>query len=300
MIHQVARAFAIRCVGAEVHEIEFMPWGGSCVTDLDASNRLAPFAHAAGLFANGMLFLMGFILLHQTDQYAAINPFRPQHFDINDAQVSALRIFSWVNFQLVLVNLIACYPFDGAKIVRSVIANFQLPLTKYRTETAIMLIGHAFAFTLIGTGIVLMTRNYDPGIRAMGPTWGILLVAGITLFFAARYSMVLETTENEHWDDREQKEFAFMFDTMGSAETKQDDDRESLAYSQWLSEKQEERRRFDLDREFEEDSWADRVLEKLHANGGDIECLTDPERGVLNRFSERVRRRREQGVIEGS
>ena len=301
VIHQAAHAFAITCLGAEVHEIEFMPWGGHCVSDLDDSNPLAPLAHSAGLFANGMLFLMGFVLLHQTDQSTAINPFQPQHFNTNSPQVSALRIFSWVNFQLMLVNLIACYPFDGARIVRSVIANFQLPLTKYRTETAIMLIGHAFAFALIGTGIVLMARNYEPGLRATGPSWVVLLIAGVTLFFSARHSMIQETSENEEpWEDRDQKEFAFIFDTMSTAETKTDDERESLAYSQWLSEKQEERRKFDLDREYEEDSWADRVLEKLHAHGGDLSCLTDPERGVLDRFSERVRRRREQGVIEGS
>ena len=301
VIHQAAQAFGISCVGGEVHEVEFMPWGGNCISDLDDSNPLAPLAHSSGLFANGMLFLMGFVLLYQTDHIAAINPFQPQRFDINNPQVSALRIFSWVNFQLMLVNLIACHPFDGAKVVRSVIANFQLPLTKYRTETAIMLIGHAFAFTLLGIGIILMARNYEPGIRATGPAWVVLLIAGVTLFFSARNSMIVETTENqEPWDDRQQKEFAFMFDTMGAAETRHGDERESLAYSQWLSEKQEERRRFDLDRDFEEDSWADRVLEKLHANGGDLGCLTDPERGVLNRFSERVRRRREHGVIEGS
>ena len=301
LIHQTALAFGISCVGAEVQEIEIMPWGGSCVSDLDDSNPLAPFAHAAGLFANGMLFLMGFVLLYQTDQFTTVNPFQPQRFDMNNSQVSALRIFSWVNFQIMLVNLVACHPFDGAKIVRSIIANFQLPLTKYRTETAIMLIGHAFAFTLIGTGIVLMTRNYEPGIRATGPAWVVLLVAGVTLFFSARYSMIVETSENEEpWIDHDHKEFAMMFDTMSTAEITHDDDRESFAYSQWLSEKQEERRRFNIDREFEEDSWADRVLEKLHANGGDLECLTDPERGVLNRFSERVRRRRDQGVIENS
>lgn len=299
--HQAANAFGVSCMGAEVREIEFMPWGGNCVSDLDNSDPLAPLAHAAGVFANGMLFLMGFVLLSQVDQSTAINPFQPQRFDINSPQISALRIFSWVNFQLMLVNLIPCHPFAGARIVRSVIANFQLPLTKYRTETAIMLIGHAFAFALIGCGIILMVRNYEPGIRVVGPAWGVLLVAGVALFFSARYSMIVETSESDElWDDREPKEFDFMYDTISSAGTKQEDDRESLAYSQWLSEKQEERRRFDLDREFEEDSWADRVLEKLHANGGDLECLTAPERGVLNRFSERVRRRREQGVTESS
>lgn len=305
VVHQAAHAFGIICVGAEVHDVEFMPWGGKCLSDMDDSTLSALLAHSTGLFASGMLFLMGFVLLYQTGQFttlvSAINPFQPHRFDINNPEITALRIFTWVNFQLVLVNSIACHPFDGARIVRCAIGSFQLPLSKYRTETAIMLIGHAFAFALIGTGIVLMARNYDPGIRVLGPTWVLLLVAGVTMFFSARYSMIMETTENEEpWEEFEEDEFNSMFETMEARELRHDNAGESFAYSQWLSEKQEARRKYDLECELEEDSWADRILEKLHANGGDLDCLTDPERGVLNRFSERVRRRREQGVTETS
>lgn len=301
LVHQTAKAFGISCVGGEVHEIELTPWGGNCSSDLDDSSLLSVFAHAAGIFANGMLFLMGFVLLCQTDQFSGINPFRPTRFDINNPQITALQIFTWVNFQLMLVNVVACYPFDGARIVRAIIASFQLPLSKYRSEKAIMLIGHAFAFALIGTGIILMVRNYEPGIQVAGPSWMVLLVAGVTLFFSARYSMIVETTESEEpWEELEDQEFGMMFDMLESQELSLEGDQESFAYSQWLSEKQEARRRYELELEVEEDGWADRVLEKLHAHGGDLACLTEPERGVLDRFSARVRRRRGQGVTKSS
>ena len=99
-----------------------------------------------------------------------------------------------------------------------------------------------------------------------------------------------------------------MFDTMESREVSREvsrelsleGDQDSFAYSQWLVEKREARRRYELEVEVEEDVWADRVLEKLHSFGGDLDCLTGPERGVLDRFSARVRRRREQGVTERS
>ena len=301
LVHQAVKAFSISCLGAEVHEVEFTPWGGTCVSDLEDSSVGSVFANAAGLFTNGMLFLLGFVLLYQTDQFAVVNPFRPMRFDINNSQVTALQIFSWVNFQLMLVNLIACHPFDGAKIARSAIASFELPLSKYRSEKAIMLIGHAFAFALIGTGIILMVRNYEPGIQVAGPSWMVLLAAGVTLFFSARYSMIVETTENEEpWEEFKGQDFGMMFDMLDDREECFEGDQDSFAYSQWLTEKREARRRYDLEVEVEEDVWADRVLEKLHSHGGDLDCLTGSERGVLERFSARVRRRREQGVTEQS
>ena len=301
LLHQTVKAFSIICTGCDVHEIELTPWGGNCISDLEDSDISSVFVNASGMFANGMLFLFGFVLLYQTDQFAGINPFRPTRFDINNPQVTALQIFTWVNFQLLLVNLIACYPFDGAKIARSAIASFELPLSKYRSEKAIMLIGHACAFALIGIGVIFMVRNYEPGIRVAGPSWMLFLVAGVTLFFAARYSMVEETTENEEpWEELEDQDFGMMFDMLEGREVNLEGDQESFAYSQWLSEKQDARRRYELELEVEEDVWADRVLEKLHSHGGDLDCLTDPERGVLERFSARVRRRRENGVTEKS
>ena len=301
LIHQAVKAFSVRCFGADVHEIELTPWGGNCISDLENSSISSVFANSAGLFANGMMFLFGFILLHQVDQVTGINPFRPTRFDMNNAQITALQIFTWVNFQLMMVNLIACHPFDGAKIARSAIANFEMPLSKYRSEKAIMLIGHACAFALIGIGVILMVRNYELGIRIAGPSWMVLLAAGVTLFFSARYSMIVETTENgEPWEELEDQEFGMMFDMLEGRELSLEGDQESFAYSQWLSEKQEARRRYELELEVEEDGWADSVLEKLHSHGGDLNCLTDPERGVLDRFSARVRRRREQGLTESS
>ena len=73
------------------------------------------------------------------------------------------------------------------------------------------------------------------------------------------------------------------------------DDGDNTAYSQWLTEKQEARRELELQREEEEDRQADAILEKLH-NGGGFASLSEDEKAVLRRVSERIRRRRQQGV----
>jgi hypothetical protein len=124
-----------------------------------------------------------------------------------------------------------------------------------------------------------------------------MLIAGTVLFFAARHSMMVETFEPEDvWGDLRDYEFNSMYDTAMFHDFSEVSDDENMAYSQWLSEKQEERRRSQLDLELEEDSLADLILEKLHLHGGDLSCLTDSERSILHRFSERVRRRRQETV----
>ena len=72
------------------------------------------------------------------------------------------------------------------------------------------------------------------------------------------------------------------------------DETENSAYSQWLTEKRDERREDQQQVEAEEDRHADEILKKLH--GGSLSSLTEEERSILDRVSARIRRRRQQGV----
>ncbi len=90
-----------------------------------------------------------------------INPFRPNQFEIGQWQISLVKIATWANFQLLLVNLIPCFPFDGAAIVRATVFAMNPDLPKLRLESAIMVMGHAVAFTMIG--LAWLVRDYNPG-----------------------------------------------------------------------------------------------------------------------------------------
>ena len=132
-------------------------------------------------------------------------------------------------------------------------------------------------------------------LGSIRPAWLFLLLGGVVLLFATRYSMVMETGEfDEDWNDFDELEYNSFYDSSMYLESPMEND--NIAYSQWLSEKQEARRQQELLIEQEEDEQADSILEKLHSSGGDLECLTPEERGILHRFSERIRRRRQQSV----
>ena len=136
-------------------------------------------------------------------------------------------------------------------------------------------------------------RLYEP--TGQHPGWVLALLAGIALLFAARYSLQQETAEyEEEWREFDDLEYGSIYDSSLYLESPGDHD--NIAYSQWLTEKQEERRQEQLLLEAEEDELADGILEKLHQHGGDLSCLDPEERRILDRFSERIRRRRQQSV----
>ena len=298
VLHELAHVFAAASIGGRTDEVVLMPWGGNSEMVLPNQGYAALVAHFAGPFVNGMLFLLGLTLLVQT-QYASlaqlINPFRPHRFNPSDWQVSVVEIFTWVNFQLMAVNLIPCFPFDGARIVRTLIEGSGIDRPRYWIETAIRLIGNATAFGMIFLAGILFYRSYEPG--NIQPGWLYVSLGGITLLFAAKYSMFQETADaDEEWREFDELEYSSLYETDSSLYLDAASESENLAYSQWLIEKQESRLEAQRLQEQEEDERADAILEKLHANGGNLGCLTDEERMILDRFSERIRKRRQQSV----
>lgn len=292
-IHELAHLFTIANLGGHVNRVVLMPWGGNSDLVLPTNSRVKNVIYLAGPFVNGVIFLMGATLLVQnghSDLSALMNPFKPFGFDLFEWQVSIAKIVTWVNFQLLVVNLIPCFPFDGANLVRSTITGLNYGLPKARIESAVMVLGHAVAFTMIGLSLLLRDYHFGPVDYA----WTSLLLGGIVLVFAARYSFDEQTKITvEDWEDEPDSEYESFFDDSNQSGFDFSMEQDSV-YSQWLVEKQEERLQLELQREEEEDRLADDILKKLHGDG--ISSLSPEERLLLDRVSARIRRRRQQGV----
>ena len=293
LIHELAHAFAISNLGGHVNNFVLVPWGGISDFALPPGANSRAVIHCAGIFANCMILLMSAGLLIQTEQAGLmelVNPFRPHRFNLESSAVSFFKIASWVNFQLIIFNLLPCYPLDGAKIVRAMIDTLELGLPRVRIETAIKLIGHMVAFAFIGSAWIC-TGIEVPG--PIQPIWLPMLLIGITLIFTARYSLYVETKHaGTDWDDIENMDYGSIYSESALFDFREDS--EINQYSQWLTEKQESRRELDLRIENEEEVMADVILDKLHQEG--ISSLSEDEKMILQRVSERIRRRREEGV----
>jgi len=215
---------------------------------------------------------------------------RPHRFDLANWEVSFFKIVTWVNFQLMIVNLLPCYPLDGAKMVRAMIDTAEIDLPRVRVETAIKLIGHMVAFAFIGSAWICGDLDIEAPIQ---PIWLPMLLIGITLLFTAKYSLHVETNRaGGDWDELEDMDYGSIYSETAFFDL--DDEVDGTEYSQWLQEKQEARREIDTRIEMEEEKLADKILDKLHKDG--ISSISDEEQLILQRVSERIRRRREEGV----
>ncbi|MDA7918633.1 site-2 protease family protein [bacterium] len=292
LLHETAHIFASTNLGGRIDSITLFPWGGIDESSAPSQPHAKAVVSLAGPFANFVIFLFGTTLLIQSDHsdiWSLINPLAPHRFTAAEWQISLTEIVIWVNFQLAFFNSLPCHPFDGVEIVRAWISSLNPDASKFRMESAIRLIGNAVAFAFIG--FAWFFRDIQTG--PIQPTWILFLLTGITLLFSSNTAMQFALRKNaesalapqvKKQDDQNPIESFFAFPAY------EDDS----AYSQWLSEKQDARREDESKREQEEDERADKILEKLH-NGG-IASLHDEEKLILDRVSERIRRRRQQGV----
>ena len=291
LVHELAHVFALTNLGGLVNNIVLTPWGGNSDFSLPEDTKGQLTVCLAGPFFNGCLFVLGATLLLQTD-YSTLgeltNPFSPIAFDMNMWEVSLMKIVSWINFQLMLINLIPCFPFDGAGVMRAIVNRITTEASFVRREATLLVIGQATGWTMIGLGWILSDYHLSP-IR---PVWFLFLVVGISLLFAARYSYHQQMAMvDDLWDESDELECDSIYGDTPFFDL-QDDDQST--YSQWLIEKQEERERMEREQEMREESKADEILKKLHREG--IESLSEEEKGILNRVSARLRRRRQSEV----
>lgn len=172
--------------------------------------------------------------------------------------------------------------------MRAIVNRISTEASFVRRESTLLVIGQATGWTMIGLAWVLSGYHHSP-IR---PVWFLFLSVGISLIFAARYSYQQQMSlVDELWDESDDLEYDSIYGDSSFFDA-QDDDHST--YSQWLIEKQEERERMEREQERREESTADEILKKLHRDG--IESLSEEEKGILNRVSARLRRRRQSEV----
>lgn len=292
LIHELAHVFAVNNLGGHIRSMVLMPWGGNSDFVYPEPTGSRVIAHLAGPFVNGFIFVIGAMLLLQAgnqDLFSIINPFGPHALDANDWERSLITIVTWVNFQIFAVNLIPCFPFDGVEILRSMFESVNAELSRIKIETTLMAIGHLVGVAMIGIAWLLPQEAYTSSLTA---PWVILVIAGITLIFCSKYACHVEISEivPEDWDELDDLEG---YDPFYDDDDPSVDFADDEQYSQWLNEKRAEREQLERELEEEEERRADEILKKLHQDG--MPSLSDEDKSLLARVSERIRRRR-QGV----
>ena len=289
ILHEMAHAYAAVNLGGALRSIVVSPWGGQSDIILPPQPRAQLAVHCAGPFLHLLLFTLGAFLLVVTGPThigQLMNPLAPLPVRSGLVDISLIQIATWVNFQMLLVNLLPVAPFDASRIMRSSVLSYNPDVSGRRLESAIMLIG-----CMIGALAIAFTwplREFNQG--PIQPTWFVLACTGIVLIFMARYDF-------HKWEKNQDNEFS-MLDELMQYDSLEEDFLEAFSdyngdqevLHDWIADQAPGSELAERSVAIDEEHRVDVILEKLHKFG--IERLTEDERTFLNRISQQYRRRR--------
>ena len=191
----------------------------------------------------------------------------------------AAKITLWLNWILMLLNLLPAYPFDGGPILRAML----WPALGRRTARVVT------ARIAMGIGVLLCASSLltvAGEFPTQFPIWIPLVMLGVFLFFSARQD--LATAASPEWTDEPagyqvSSDGLDLLDVMWST----DDETDGVLVEHQQRPSAEQNRR---EQEAVEDARVDDILARLHDSSW--AALSPDEIAILQRASQRYRERR--------
>jgi hypothetical protein len=193
-----------------------------------------------------------------------------------------LKTLVWVNWLLLLVNLLPAFPLDGAYLLRAII-QLRWPIGQKRASIVVSRLAQICALILLSLALLW---NFDQ-TQMLLPIRLTLAVLAIFLFFSSRLTRTVEPSRepDQTVPDLEfSTSLAALEDELEQAEMD-----ESAPLGRWLAQRHETRRRRQEEIEQDEDRQVDEILARVYEFG--IESLDDEQREFLEHVSRRYRSR---------
>ena len=281
LAHEAGHFLAAIRVGGSTEQVIVGPLGGLAQPEIPREPQSELFVALAGPIVS-----LGFVLLTLPALLAAdlgvvelLVPWEPHGLLRGDWWVVTLKLLFWINWVLLLTNMLPAYPLDGARVLRALLT----PALDYRSAGLVAV--RTSKLTAIGL-VVLAWVVTDVQQAAILPPWVPLTLLAVFVFTSA-------TSESARIDEGDWEEELFNYDfSQGytSLERTMDPPRRPRgSMRQWLQNRREMRRRKRLWQELEEERQVDSILLRLHEVG--LDGLSAKERALLNRVSARYRNR---------
>ncbi len=294
--HELGHWWATRVWGGAMGSLVIGPFGGLSVLEPPARPRQEMLVLLAGPVANGVCAGIAALVLYAWGQWnvGMLHPMLPEMIVEGSAPLVALKLVLWVNWLLLLLNLMPGFPFDGGRALRAAILWRKPHLG--RREAALIVTRFARLVACLMILAAVLAWRQDDG---SGGAWLALAVLAVFVFFGAEQENVRSEARPEATPALPRSIPAVTLD-QNHQPAHQDISRamptlkESFESPFDLGPDLEEHAAEALARarQREDDELVDEVLTRVFERG--INALSVAEREVLNRASERYRRRREQ------
>ncbi|MCP4189916.1 MAG: hypothetical protein GY768_04740 [Planctomycetaceae bacterium] len=289
LVHEVCHVAVVNRLGGQTDEVVVGPLGGLGPAPWlpNASRELV--AVAAGPLINLGICLIVAIWLAlrgNLDLVGLMYPLSPQALEVGDGLSVVLKMAFWVNWLLVLVNLIPAFPFDGGQALKAALFCRSPGMDR---QFASLTVARVAKLTALGLLIAAwFVRNENP--NNVVQTWFALVLLAIFVYFSARKT---ENTAESIASDEGSPDYDFSpdFSNVESTSPHCSTNTATSPLIAWWQRRQQQRQSRKLQQNFIEDDQVDLILSRLHESGYD--SLTVVEQSILERASARYRKRLE-------
>lgn len=281
LAHELGHCFAAVRVGGSPEQIMIGPLGGLLPAETPREPQPELITASAGPLVNlGILLLvMPMVWASGGQLMGLVSPFTPDKLIEGPWWVVALRLTFWVNWLLLVVNLLPAFPLDGARILRSLL----LPALDYRSATQVAI--RTSKLTALGV-CILAYAIHDPKAQLILPTWVPLVLFALFIYLSAQQEAA--RLDDGQWDE-DLSSYDFSQGYTSLERTLELPGRQGSPMKRWLDKRRDVRRRRREMTEQDEERQVDEILLRLHESG--MQGLTSKERALLNRVSARYRNR---------
>jgi stage IV sporulation protein FB len=287
LVHEVGHLVVANRLGASVDEVVLGPVGGLG----PAAGPLEPHGELlmamSGPAANlGLCSLSAIALaLHGgVDITGLLHPFAPREILSGAPLVLGLKLTLWVNWLLVLLNLIPAFPFDGGRALR---AGLMMMYPRSEPLRAVWVAARVAKLTALVLAVfAVLSFGVHPGYAVQ--TWFALMLLAIFVYFSARKE---EATALHAGSDEALfgYDFSAGYTSLEGSGPKCSTQPVAGPLVRWWKRRGEARDQRRREIEALEDGRVDEVLAQVHQTG--LESLSSEDRELLQRVSARYRGR---------
>ena len=185
LVHELSHVVAAYRLGVTTDEIVLGPLGGLGYHPLPLDPPSEWMAVAAGPLANLAICLPAALCLAlrgDANLVGLMNPLSPT--DVVEGQPLAvgLKLTFWINWLLVLVNLIPAYPFDGGRALRAALLVIRPRLEPQRAVMIVAAVAKLIALGLLIVAWLVRSDSLDYVVQS----WFALVLLAVFVFFSAQ------------------------------------------------------------------------------------------------------------------
>ena len=293
LLHEWGHYFAAIRSGGGGDEIVIGPLGGLTSMRPPPDPYAECLMHLAGPLVNLLICLAcGTVLqfMEPRSVIGLINPLAPRGLVEGSGLICAVKLTFWINWVVMLANLLPAFPFDGGRALRAALMGWWPDASPRRAALIVSTLAKFAAFGLL-IFACLQGFYFSSEVKSNSqiPIWFALALLAIFLYFSAKH-------EEDRVEEIESEDNLFGYDFsqgyMSLEESSKPRPPQEGPFKRWLERRRREKLKRQSEIEEEEERRVDGILERLHDKG--MDQLSHEEQLLLKRVSHRYRQRNRQ------